>query len=384
MGKSRPSRTPSLLRLLRLVPAGIGALLFMVALSLVDSGIDFAYNYRPAVRAWLFEGRSLYGGGSYVFYNPPWTAFFLLPFSLLPASLGKAALAGFTLAVLAATTVSFAAGGKLRLLALGLVLPHFHTLYVTLEGQIDAFPLLGILVGWWAVAGLHPRLASAGTTPEAWAQGKAPWLLGLAFVLLSIKPQVVFLVAGVYLLALRKVPWRGRLVAVSLPLLAVVTSLPLFGADWPVRWWQAYSILPPVPEHAVTTWRAARELGLPPWTPLPAVAAALVGGIAVYRRLGLSQDTVGLALVTGAVAASFSSPSSSLLLLAVPFARLLALRPALALLVYALSLTPPWRVPHGLSIAWIDSAFWWALWLATFAVLWTQGRGKPTEEQAHA
>lgn len=74
---------------------------------------------------------------------------------------------------------------------------------------------------------------------------------------------------------------------------------------------------------------------------------------------GFVSGMVGLALVAGAVSTFYSSPSSSLLVVAGSFPRLLAARPLLALPWYLVSLIPLLRLVYSFSVAWNHLPFCW-------------------------
>ncbi|HLE81470.1 MAG TPA: hypothetical protein VJA25_09275, partial [Dehalococcoidia bacterium] len=103
------------------------------------------------------------------------------------------------------------------------------------------------------------------------------------------------------------------------------------------------------------------------------------GGLWAYRAAGLSRDSVALALISGAVAIYYSSPSSTMVLLAVTFPWLLSNAPFVAIPVYAFSLNPLLLGSlNTTSEAWADIGFWWALWLASVAIFWRKyARSKP-------
>lgn len=81
-------------------------------------------------------------------------------------------------------------------------------------GQVDILPIAGIALGWY------------GT------QHKRPYLVSLALVLLSTKPQA----GGLIILLLLFWNRADFLKVISLPILAALLSFVQFGIDWPLRW----------------------------------------------------------------------------------------------------------------------------------------------------
>ena len=375
----RPSKRPSLREharnILPWLPPLAGFLAFFaVAYGVEQPGTDFHVVFWPTVRNWFLAGQPLYSGG--VLYNPPWTAFFLLPFALVSEDLGRALLACLTMAVVFWSTAYFSLAGRWRLLAIALALSSVHTFRAALVGQVDGFALLGIPLGLWALERL--KRPNPGRVSQESDTG-ALIALSVSFVLISIKPQVMLLVAALYFWELRTLPWRSRLVVLSLPVLVLLSSFPIFGSDWPLRWWTLAQEQPPYQVFTVTTWRAAKELGLPTAVPLAVAVAGVAGGLWAYRLTGLSRGSVALALISGAVATYYSSPSSTMVLLAVTFPWLLSNAPLVAIPVYAFSLNPLLLGSlNTTSEAWADIGFWWALWLASVAIFWRKyARSKP-------
>jgi hypothetical protein len=205
---------------------GLGVGFFML-----PGGFDLLHFYStlPASRS----------GSAFNTYNPYWTYFFTWPLALvgwrwnylllLIATVGAGVLSAWLL------------GG--RPLVLLLSLPMVWVLWL---GQIDALPLLGVALGWWCVKG------------NRW------WLLGLALVLLSVRPQQGLGPALLYLWW-AKDRWRP----LALPALTLVLSFACWGLDWPLGWFRTLQDFRP------TWWNAT----LWPW-----------GLLAIIPAVGLPAD----------------------------------------------------------------------------------------------
>jgi hypothetical protein len=131
---------------------------------------DLPHFFRPAVRAWL-QGESAYGVTWFV--NPPWTLFLLLSFAQGPLQLGYGLLFIFSFAAVVATVRSF--GGRKPSVLFVLTAPPVISLLAL--GRIDAWVLIGLLVGRWAAsreAWIALGLAHKGCTVD-FLLDRHPW-----------------------------------------------------------------------------------------------------------------------------------------------------------------------------------------------------------------
>ncbi len=199
----------------RRVAWALGVLLFVgltAALSaLLDesTGIDWYHSFRPAAHE-VFALRTPY---TVDFQNPPWALIPILPFALLPPTVGRAAfllvsLAGFTL---------FAYRMGARPLVLGLFLISPPVLHSLINANIDWLALLGLLL---------------------------PPQIGLLLVV--IKPQIGMAVAVFWLVEAWRTGGFREVVRVFWPLTTLTAlSFVIFGL-WPLTfraalglWWNA-------------------------------------------------------------------------------------------------------------------------------------------------
>lgn len=177
------------------------AVLGIGALSLVPlpGAIDWDETFRPAVIAWL-SGGNVYSG-PHPLYNPPWLLPLLLPFAILPYSIGRAALLLASLATLGVAAKRFGATPGAMALFL-LVVPTWDVLAL---GNVEWLVALGLLL---------PRPAG--------------------MLLLALKPQASAAVVAFYVFE----SWRDGgirgIVKLTLPLAIVgALSLVAFGL-WPL------------------------------------------------------------------------------------------------------------------------------------------------------
>ena len=239
--------------------------------TLLPVGYDFYHWYWPIPRAWLAGETHLYDPASRGFYLLPWAVWILLPFASMDLRWGMASLTLTSLLIIGGVSYVYSgkAGAKRRGLIALLATVCPYSLTVLFVGTLDAWSLLGAYLGYWAL------------------QARRPWLLGVALLLLAVRPQNAVLTAPMLVLAMRRWP-RQRLAEVALaPAAVMVASFVSFGWDWPLRWWQNVLTQPPLP-YLVTSTYAATNLG---GVPLPAGGRREPGARGPGHETGLAGRT---------------------------------------------------------------------------------------------
>jgi hypothetical protein len=164
--------------------------------------------------------------------NPPWLVPFMAPFVTLPGRPGYIAFMGFTIAAIIYTC--YRLGGKPIPILLSA-----HVMWILWWGQIEAWGLLAIVLGWLA---LHKK---------SWP------LMFLALSWAAFKPQISFVpVLGLWWWSGRD-RWKSLLALVVLFALSIVVWGP-----WPV--WYLQSIPGFVGNEHHGTWNASLGLGALP------------------------------------------------------------------------------------------------------------------------
>jgi hypothetical protein len=314
-----------------LLPVVAGLLLVGVLARWLPPAYDFHVFFRPVVWDWL-RGQSTYEGWE-GFWNPPWMLLCLLPFALPPEPVGRAMLLLFSVTVV----VWVLRATRLRRVATALTLGSFPCLALFWTGQVEAFPLLGIWLGSWAV----------------WE--RRPWVLSAGLFLMALKPQETALVTLLLLWHARRWHWGDWLRIAVLPAAALFFSVMAFGLDWLYALFAAGDVYR---EAGINTSWVWRTFG--PSRPGLAVAcslgiAALALGLTVSRSL--TPYTLAL-IVTGNVLASPYVATHHLVLpLALAWPWLFDRQPRLALPVYVASLTPLARWSGDQALNWLDFFF---------------------------
>ena len=310
-------------RVLGSILALAGVAVFTFALSgLLPIGYDFYHYYWPIPRAWLAGETHLYDDASRGFYSPPWTLWLLLPFTVWDIHLGMAALTVSSLAMVSGVGYLYlreAGAGRQAWLILLLAAICPYTLSVLFVGTLDAWSLLGVYLSYRAL------------------RAEKPWLLGAGLMLALVRPQNAVLTAPVLLLALRHWNTRDLASAAVVPALVLAGSFVGFGLDWPLRWWQNLSALPPIPYLVTSTYAATNAGGIP--LPLVLLGSAVLVGVVVRRvwQEGIHPGTLDLTVTGNAVVSPYMLSQSYALLLVLPWASLALRRPWLAALPYAVT-----------------------------------------------
>lgn len=217
----------------------IGSLLILFAFGLLAVFIvnldwefaDWTQVFYPAAQRPLSPYFPISPDRALYYFNPPWLAWLLFPFTLLPP---RIALALFLLLTILVTMwcVHRLGGGLLETL-LVLCSPAFVRLFI--HAQIDGLMLLGFTL----------LLTAVNVTTK-----------GIGLVLMAIKPQVLSFGAILYWWQLE----RHDKIKILLPLLGVTAVSLLIHGLWPL---EVSQILQYVPQNAnVSVWPYGVPVGV--------------------------------------------------------------------------------------------------------------------------
>jgi hypothetical protein len=212
------------------------ALIIFLTYALVGPGLDFFGAYRS-----LVIENNLASTDSGI-YAPPWLATFLAPFIQMPGRAGYIAFMAVSMAIILFGVYTFE-GQPLPILISA------QLSWVLWWGQIDAFPILALALGWlslkkksWIM--MLAALAIASTKPQSclipvfvmwWWLGHERWKALIGFVLLITAslliwgPWPIWIIERIYGLASNKSfgPWNASLGLIALPLLIPALLMPL-------------------------------------------------------------------------------------------------------------------------------------------------------------
>lgn len=208
--------------------------------------------------------------------NPPYVGLFLYPFARLPSVVGLWSLGLLTLGSLYAIT-------RLTRVNKWFLLISEPVLWVTANGQLDAFVALGVALGYWFI------------------KEKRPIWQGAATLLLCAKPHIGLPLAVFYLLWQRD--WRSIIVSGAVAL----GSMPFLGL-WPIQY--ARNLLSRSEGGCLAGILCAGSVGLFPWGLLfwPLVV------LPVYR----GTQRVGAIVAATMLSMDYAAWYSALAVMAVP------------------------------------------------------------------
>ncbi|MBN1565496.1 MAG: DUF2029 domain-containing protein [Anaerolineae bacterium] len=315
-------------------------------------GPDYYYTFRPVTERLIHGEIELYGPGSYGFFYAPWTILLLLPTTWVSLPWGQALFLVTSLTILVFVPYLVKLARPFRAYSWIFALFTLHTFDLLIRVQLDALPLLGVALGWWAI------------------QKRRPWVVGLAFWFMAIKPLNVALAGFVVLIAMRTWTRREQIKALTIPVLSLLLSFPLIGWDWPQRYSDSYQVFSPPKEYlTLTLWRVARNIDFPFW-PLYLLAGLLIGAAlwAVWRK-GMTPLTYSIVLTTNLTLAQYATGNHYVIM--IPAVLFISQRNwRLGLLAYGLTWTPLLRAQWGTGIAPIDILYPITLMLSGWYLLW--------------
>jgi hypothetical protein len=183
--------------------------------------VDWHGAYRPGTLLFL-QGKSPYDASGYIY--PPWTSLLLIPFAIFPESIGRGMLFSAYLFAIAYTAYKLG-GGKI---SIALILASPPVMHGLLNGTIDAFVILGVIL--------------------------PPWL---GLFLLVIKPQLTIGYIIYLLITTYKTGKISRVIRVFGPVfLAYMLSLIVFGL-WPLKFTDAVGL-----RQNASLWPLSIPIGL--------------------------------------------------------------------------------------------------------------------------
>lgn len=304
--------------------------------------VDWYFSYYPFFQRYLNGQTQLYEPGTYGVYNPPWVLPLLTPFMLLPVQASMAVYRLFMFLIIIYCTYRFAASGFWRRASLVLVATSLPVSEALMVGNVDLIVLLGVALAWQGV-----------TT-------KSPWMLGAGLVLATLKPQLTLLLIVATAVAVRK--WQPGLLVKGaiLPLVAFLTSFPIVGFDWPLRWLRFARATPPVDIGSVTPLKVLSlftEVVAGGPLPSPVAVGVVVLGLAITTVLVCREPwsrAVPLSMALAPLAVPYLTSQALALSMVVSWPRLLERRRyVVATLIYLWQFLYLLRIPYGDGMSWL-------------------------------
>lgn len=342
---------------------------YIVFLLNVGMGIDYFATYEPATE-WMLngEGDQLYDDSTIKdpsnsemgFYNLPWLLYIFVPLQILSPEMG--------IVVWNVISVLFMVGGielwrhnyPTPSIGVAFAMANVHTFDFLLRSQIDSFILLCAIISWWALL------------------ERKPIMFGIAFAFMITKPLNVVLLSLMFAYMVLNWSWRERLLVVLPSVLLALSAFPLFGWDWPYRYFTYGLEVDPPLGLEITLWKAANVLGIPSiWVFVP-VSVAIGAWLLALFRYGASPWLFNISITTGLFITVFANGNHYIMLIP---AMLFVTRYHLwvAAVAYLLTWTPLSRVFLGKDSSPMDIAYPAFLMLVLW-YLWWQVRSQKTTE----
>lgn len=354
----------------------IAGVVFALAITLGEPGVDFFRSFYPVVGDYLSGATQLYDANNRGVFHPPWVVWMLIPFGLLPYTIGEALLR--TLSVLGILAAVWVYTRDRREFLLGAVFALFnlHTFDLLYRGQITGFNALGAAL-------VLPALTM-----------RSPWLMGLGYLCLTVSLPNPIPFALVFLIASFK-QWEIRtfLKSLIIPGVVFVLSLIIDGL-WMFRWVNNMMVRTPQEEDGTdfftTIWRMANVLELPAAVPIAITVVVLAVTLFVWLRVLRTEEgdhvLPGAMLWTAAIfiVTPWTLSYRYLLIYAVITPWLLRWRLAAALVLHALTFLPVLRLAIGRENAWIDIAYAVTAWLLVIMAVLPRRERDPTPSASTA
>ncbi len=332
----------------------------------VPPGADY-YSVHPAAVQFINGESSLYDTSAR-YYNAPWFMLILAPLAFLPFKIGSAALTTMSLISILAAVILFFPSSRPRIspavIILSLLMP--PTMNLLGSGQVDAFVLLGIGLGWYAI------------------RQKRPVLLSLALLLISVKPFNVVLILLLFLFLIRKWKLAEWVKVASLPILAIIISGIVIGFDWPVRWLTHMQKSPPIYGDTLSApWLFFSNLGIPATLYVGLLIMAFPILLIVILKLIRKPDTAIQSILLTLVFGFFVSPYVQgwhYVLLTPVFIFIAGRDWRWGSIAYLTSWIPPIRVFLIGGDAWIDAVYLVILLVAVPVIIFREWDAHPIDQ----
>ncbi len=305
---------------------------------LYGTGADYVYAYRAEVNLWL-QGGQLYALQGPLFHNPPWLAWLLLPFVMLPTYSGLALLKAISFVVLVYALDSRTQGlpGYTRLFTIVLGLINLIVFDLMNRGQIDVLALSGALLC------LLP--------------GRSPIIKGAGYLLLTLKPpNTLPLALYFFMLEVRNTSWLIAFKGLILPAGALVISFVLHGW-WIGQLWVFLQTSPPYDTWRTTIWRATEMLQLNWVWPVVFSLAVIIGSFRLWRYARSTAEQMALIITSTFMITPYALSYHYIFILVFVFYLIIEWKMWVGIGLYSLTFLPVIRVLTGPEHSYIDLIF---------------------------
>jgi hypothetical protein len=337
-------------RFIRPLAILLALILFIVIFSIIV-GVrpnDYMSFMRPPTIKWLKGETSIFDSNAHGFYFMPWSLLLFIPTVWVPPAIGQGMLSVLTLIGVIMALKVFGEGVPLWLKSLASI--PFCLFILIISGNLDGVVLLGFCLSIWAIKSHQPFLLATGL-----------WLATLKPI--NILPLLIFVFVLTWGWS-----WKDKLKGFSFLLLSIIVSFPLFGWDWPLRYYSNITSTPPLDFPIVTLWKFGSQFNVP--LLLLLAISVLIIGISAIHLISNGFNMVTFSMTTAAW--MFITPYALIIhyvLLMPAFLITARYLKGLSVLFFLASYLPLLRVPFGYDIIYIDLLYPLLLWMSAIHIL---------------
>jgi hypothetical protein len=309
---------------------------------------DYMSFMRPPTMSWLKGETSLYDPNAHGFYFMPWSLLLFIPTVLVPPAIGQGMLNVLTLVGVIMAVRIFGQGVSLWLRFLACI--PFSLFVLLITGNLDGVVLLGFCMSLWGIKSHRPFYLAGGL-----------WLATMKPI--NILPLLVFVFTLTW-----QWSWKDKFKALSLLTISVIVSFPLFGWDWPLRYYSYLTSTPPLEFPILTIWRVGNQFNIPTLLLLTIAIMILVITTIKIRSHGFNFVTFSLATSAWMIITPYALIIHYVLLIPAFLVTASYLK-GVAVIAFLTTYLTLLRVPYGYNIIFVDLIYPSLLWISILFIL---------------
>jgi hypothetical protein len=312
---------------------------------------DYTSFIRPSTINLLNGETSLYDQNIHGFYFMPWSLLLFIPTVWFPPDIGQGILNVLTLIGVIMAIKVFGHGVPWWLKSLAVIPLCLFILIIT--GNLDGVILLGFCISLWGIKSHQPFSLAAGL-----------WLVSLKPI--NILPLLVFTIVLTW-----RWTWKDKLKSLSLLLASLNVSFPLFGWDWPLRYYSYVNTTPPLEFPIVTIWKFGNQFNVP--AILLLVISVMILAITTAKLISRGFNFVTFSLTTAAwmIITPYALDIHYVLLIPAFLITASHLK-GVAVIAFLTTYLPLLRIPFGFDIIYIDLIYPVIIWASCLYILHTR------------
>jgi hypothetical protein len=309
---------------------------------------DYMSFIRSSTINWLHRETSLYDPNAPGFYFMPWSLLLFIPTVWFPPAIGQGMLNVLTLIGVLMAVRIFGDGVSWWLKFLACI--PFSLFVLLITGNLDGIVLLGFCMSLWGIKSRQPFLLATGL-----------WLATMKPI--NILPLLVFVFATTW-----RWSWKDKFKALSLLFISIIVSFPLFGLDWPLRYYSYLTTTPPLEFPIVTIWRIGNQFDIPIHFLLAMSAMILVVTAIEIKIYGFNFVTFSLATAAWIIITPYALIIHYVLLIPAFLITANHMK-GVGVVAFLMTYLTLLRVPYGYGIIYVDMIYPLLLWISILYIL---------------